>query len=124
MTKANTLNVNSIKSVGTQSKKHGVQNFADYQGATTHYRFDQMLDQTIYIVNLERMSSENFGSGFKVFYKDLPNTRDTYDCCVFGAYPVQQLESLYTLSHDAATISYESPVKTTIRAAGKSYRFE
>lgn len=118
------LRMTDIQSTGTKRTHKGVQNFADFAGEQTHRRFDEMLDQTIYIVKLETMTSDTYGAGFKVYYKDIPGEKATYDCSVFGKYPVEQLANLYTMTLDGSRISLDSPVRTVIRAAGKSYKFE
>lgn len=101
-----------------------VQSFADFLGEPTHKRFDQMLDQTIYIVKLEVQASDTYGSGFKVHFKDMPNARDTYTAACYGQYVVPQLEALYQATNEGKRISLDSPIKTTIRKAGNTYKFE
>lgn len=101
-----------------------VQSFADLVGEGSHKRFDQLLDQTIYIVKLEIQASDTYGSGFKVYFKDMPNARETYTAACYGQYVVPQLESLYQVTNEGKRISLDSPIKTTIRKAGNTYHFE
>lgn len=124
MAKTKTLKMQDIKNVETNSRRKGVQNFADLAGEETHRRFDNMIDQTIYIVKLEIMVSEKYGGGYKVYFKDMPGEKATYDCSVFGEYPCRQLDNLYQSTNDGSRISLDSPVRTNIRPAGKSYKFE
>lgn len=118
------LRMSDIKETGTRRTTKGVQNFSDFAGEQTHRRFDEMIDQTIYIVKLEPMTSDTYGAGFKVYYKDIPGEKATYDCSVFGKYPCEQLVNLYTMTLEGSRISLDSPIRTVIRAAGKSYKFE
>lgn len=106
------------------SRKHGVQNFSDFTGETNHKRFDEMIDQTIYIVKIEPLASDTFGQGYRVHFKDLPNARETYTASVFGQYTVPQIENVYKLTNKGSRVSSDSPIKATIRKAGRSYRFE
>lgn len=101
-----------------------VQKFSDYQPESDHKRLDQMIDQTIYIIKIEPLASEEYGSGFKLWVKDMPNAKDTYTVACFGAYVVPVLDNLYNLSHKGKLINPENPVQTTIRKAGRTYRFE
>ena len=106
------------------SKHKGVQNFADFVGESSHKRFDEMDGQTIYIVKLEVFPSDKFGAGYRVHFKDLPNARETYTASCFGEYIVPVLDNVYKLTHDGKMISLDSPIKTTFRKAGRTYRFE
>ena len=108
----------------SKNMKKGVQNFADFQGEETHKRFDTMIDQTIYIVKLEPSASDTYGGGWKVYFKDIPGEKATYDCNVYGQYVVPQLDSLYQMTNNGERISLDSPIRTTIRKAGKTYKFE
>ena len=116
--------MSDVKNVTPGSRRNGVQNFSDFAGEETHKRFDKMIDETIYIVKLETMTSDQYGGGFKVYFKDIPGEKLTYDCSVFGAYPAQQLANLYQATNNGERISLDSPVRTVIRSAGKSYKFE
>jgi hypothetical protein len=107
-----------------QKGKRGVQNFADFAGQSNHVRFDEMIDQTIYITQLDILASDQYGSGYKVHFKDLPNAAQTMTAGVFGKYPIEQLDNLYKMTHDGKLISPETPVRTKIVQAGKTYRFE
>ena len=124
MPKVKTLKMIDFKNVTPGKRRSGVQNFSDFAGEETHKRFDQMIDSTIYIVKLDTMTSEQYGAGYKVHFKDIPGEKVTYDCSVFGEYPCQQLANLYQLTNNGERISLDSPVRTVIRAAGKSYKFE
>ena len=122
--KAKTLKMSDVKDVKGTRRHKGVQIFGALVPEKTAYRLDQMIDQTIYIVKLERKFSDNYGDGFVVSFKDMPNAAETCTAGVFGEFPVQQLNGLYQATVDGSQISLDSPVKTTIRQAGKSYRFE
>ena len=124
MVKSKALRMSDIKPVGNSKRKTGVQSFSDFQGEASHKRFDQMIDETIYIVKIQVMTSESFGLGYKLHFKDMPNAQATYTAAVFGQFPVEQLDNLYHLTNSGERISLDSPVKVTIRAAGKSYKFE
>ena len=119
-----TLKMSDIKQSGMGKSRNGVQNFADFLGEETHKRFDTMIDQTIYIVKLEPSGSDTYGTGWKVYFKDIPGEKATYDCNVYGQYVVPQLDSLYQMTNNGERISLDSPVRTTIRKAGNSYKFE
>ncbi len=118
------LKMSDVKNVDGNKRRTGVTNFSDYAGEEIHKRFDQLIDSTIYIVKLEIMTSETYGAGWKVYFKDLPGEHATYDCSVFGTYPCQQLQNLYDATNEGRRISLDSPIRTVIRAAGKSYKFE
>lgn len=105
-------------------RRAGVQNFSDFASDDTHVHLQDMADQTIYIVKLEPLASDEYGAGFKLWFKDLPNAKATSTAGVFGQFPVAQLENLYNLTNKGERISLTSPVKTIIRKAGKTYRFE
>lgn len=124
MAKPKTLKMSDIKQTGGSKRRTGVQNFADIVPQEENKHFQDMADQTIYIVKLERREGTQYGNGYVVSFKDLPNARDTYTTGVFGEYPTKQLDSLFAMTHEGRTISLDSPVKTTIRQAGKTYKFE
>lgn len=124
MAKAKTLKMTRVKNIDGNARRKGVQNFADFQGEETHKRFDTMIDNTIYIVKLEPSFSDTYGEGWKVYFKDIPGEHVTYDCNVYGQYVVPQLKILYDLTNSGARISLDSPVRTVIRKAGKTYKFE
>jgi len=107
----------------SRSKK-GVQNFGDFAGTSLHVRFDEMTGQTIYITQLETMGSDTFGPGYKVHFKDLPDASQTQTAAVFGKAPREQLDNLYKMTHDGKLIASDSPIRTKIVQAGKTYRFE
>ncbi len=109
----------------TPKTKVRVQQFKDYvTGDASHKRFDEMIDETIYIIKLEPIGSDTYGPGYKVWFKDLPPAKETYTAACFGQYVVPQLEQLYHATHDGKTISLSSPVRTVIRKAGNTYHFE
>lgn len=123
------LRMSDIKTVkgGKRTSKvkgYKVQQFAAYQSEPEHKRFDTMYDETIYIIKIEPLKSDEFGEGYKVWFKDMPNAKATYTAACFGAYVLPQLEDLYNLSHKGKLINPENPVQTTIRKAGRTYRFE
>jgi len=124
MAKSKVTKPNQFGETKTGTRRNGVQQFADFMGEETHKRFDKMIDNTIYIVKLQIMASDQYGSGYKVYFKDIPGEKATYDCSVFGEYPVKQLDQLYQMTNSGARISLDSPVRTVIRSAGKSYKFE
>lgn len=113
----------AAKPAGTD-KKHGVRAFAEFVPDSTHKRLDEMIDQTIYIVKIEPLSSDAYGEGMKIWFKDLPNARETCTAACFSSFVLPSLQNMYTLTHDGAQISLDSPIKATIRQAGKSYRLE
>lgn len=119
--KANT-NFEQIK--GGSRRKQGVQNLADFLPENDHKRLDEMIDQTIYIWKIEPQTSEKYGEGFKIWFKDLPNARDSYTASIYGQYVVPQLNAVWVGSNKGSRISLDSPVKATIRQAGRTYRFE
>lgn len=102
----------------------GVQNFSDFVGDDSHKRLDEMIDQTIYITKIEPVTSDTYGAGYRIHFKDLPNARDTYTASIFGQYTVPQIERVYKLTNNGSRVSSDSPIKATIRKAGRSYRFE
>ena len=122
--KSKTQKAKDVKEIPYIRHKKEVQNFADFQGDESHRRFDQMIDETIYIVKLEISASDTYGPGFKVYFKDIPGAKQTYDCNVYGQYVVPQLENLYQATVQGSEISLDSPVRTTIRKAGNTYKFE
>jgi len=122
--KQKTLAMSDVKQIGGVKSRKGVQTFANIVPDAPKYRFDQMIDQTIYIVKLEPKFSDNYGDGYVVSFKDLPNAAETCTAGVFGQFPAKQLDMLYQATNGGSRISLDSPVKTIIRQAGKSYRFE
>lgn len=108
---------------GLRSKK-GVQLLSTYYTEEPFYRLDEMIDQTIYIVKLKKLQSEQFGDGFKIWFKDLPNAKETGQCATFGMNTVRILQQVYANSHEGAWISLDSPVKITVRKAGRSITLE
>lgn len=106
-----------------RSTRIKVQNFSDYNIDDAHVRFDEMIDATIYIVKLELLTGTQFGDGFRVHFKDLPNAADTQTASCFGVGITPQLKSLYNLTHDGKLISLTSPIKAKIIQAGRSYKF-
>jgi hypothetical protein len=103
----------------------GVKNFADVVPASDkHRRFDEMIDQTIYIVNIEPMFSEQYGAGFRIWAKDMPNEQDSFTVASFSQYNRDQLQALYNATHNGDKLLPNTCVKAVVRAAGKSYRLE
>lgn len=111
-------------SANPKTNKIKVQNFADLQGEATHRRFDEMIDETIYFTALENMKSDQYGDGYKVHFKELPNAKETFTAACFGQYIVPVLDGLYASTNQGENITEQNPVKVIIRKAGKSYRFE
>ena len=122
--KPKTQKAADVKDITPRRSRKGVQNFSDFQGDESHKRFDQMIDQTIYIVKLEISASDTYGPGYKVHFKDIPGAQKTYDCNVYGQYVVPQLDNLYAATVKGSQISLDSPIRTTIRKAGNTYKFE
>ena len=122
--KPKTQKAKDVKDITTIRKRKGIQNFSDFQGEESHKRFDTMIDQTIYIVKIAPVASDTYGPGYKVHFKDIPGENATYDCNVYGQYVVPQLDNLYAATVQGSEISLDSPVRTTIRKAGNTYKFE
>ena len=122
--KSKTKKASDVKDITPRRSRKGVQNFADFQGEESHKRFDTMIDQTIYIVKIDPVASDTYGPGYKVHFKDIPGAKQTYDCNVYGQYVVPQLDNLYAATVQGSEISLDSPVRTTIRKAGNTYKFE
>ena len=124
MPKAKTLQMKDIQTVGSNPRRKSVRNFQELVPPASAYRLDEMIDQTIYIIKLEEKPGTQYGDGFIVTFKDLPNAAEICNAGVFGQFPVKQLQALYAATVQGSEISLTSPVKTTIRQAGKSYKFE
>jgi hypothetical protein len=106
------------------NRKKGIQSLSDYYTAEPFYRLDEMVDQTVYIVKLEPLTSEQYGAGFKIWFKDYPNAKETGQCATFGMNVVPMLTQVYANTHDGALISLDSPIKVTVRKAGRSITLE
>lgn len=124
-----TLSMKDIKSVGKKTNKRTsgavrVQKFADYQTESGHVRLDEMIDETIYIVKIEPQQSKDYGEGYKLTFALDARSSEYKTASCYGAYVVPALADLYKLSHDGKLISPNNPVETTIRQAGKTYKFE
>lgn len=104
--------------------KPKVKNFSDLVGEGLHVRLDEKIDETIYLVGLEPMESESYGDGYKIHFKELPNAKDTYTAACFGTYVVPSLDQLFNATDEGESITEDAPIKTTIRKAGRSYKFE
>jgi len=124
------MTIKSLRGVNTPLKVpaakqiKGVQSFAQFVPANEHKRFDEMIDQTIYITKIEPLFSDSFGEGYKLWFRDLPNAKAEYTAAVFSQFVVPVLKNMYILTHDGKQINLDNPVKATIRKAGKSYRLE
>lgn len=112
------LNMEDIKK--TIHARKGVQKLSDYVAGETSSQLSALEGQTIYIVKLQPMQSGEFGDGFKIWYKDLPNARDTLQAHTFGQIVVPVLSALYANTHNGAMISLDSPVMVTVRKSGRS----
>lgn len=119
--KPKTLNVSSIKG---PRKGKGVQSFSAFQSEQGHRKLTDYFDRQIYIVKIEPLHSDEYGEGYKLYFKEAPKAKETLTAAIFGQYVVPQLDDLYQLSHQGKLISLDSPVETTIRKAGKTYHFE
>lgn len=117
-----TSNFDQIATQGRKTK--GVQNLSDFMPDPTHRRLDEMIDETIYIWKIEPMGSDQYGEGFKIHFKDMPNAVASYTAAIFGEYVKPQIEAVYVATNKSSRISLDSPVKATIRKAGRTYRFE
>lgn len=101
-----------------------VRRFSDFVAGDNHRRFDEYIDRDVYIIKIEPQTSEQYGEGFKVWFKEAVKAKDTYTAAVYGQYVVPQLDELYKVTHDGKLINPDNPVMVTIRKAGKTYRFE
>lgn len=106
------------------SNKTTVVNGANYLQTEEHYRFDEMIDHTIYVTKIDVLASDQYGTGFKVWFKDMPDEQGIMTASTFGAGPCAQLVTLYEAMKKGGTIPPGTYVKLTIRQAGRSYRFE
>lgn len=95
-----------------------------YLQTEQHFRFDEMDGHTIYITKIEQLTSEQFGSGFKVWFKDMPNELGVMTASTFGAGPCAQLIPIFQQMQKGGSIPAGTYIKLTIRKAGRSYRFE
>lgn len=123
-TKAKVPNTTDTKPYVSNRKTKGVQEFSQFAGENTQKQMKEYDGVTIYIVKLERKFSDTYGDGFIVTFGEMPNATVKYTAGVFGQYPAAQLEKVYVNSHDGRLISPESPIRTTIRKIGNSYKFE
>lgn len=112
------------KSASKTSAKPKVVEGAAYLESEDHRRFDEMIDQTIYVTKIDPLASDQYGAGFKVWFKDMPNEKGVMTASTFGAGPVAQLSGLYEQMRKGGSIPSGVYVKLTIKAAGRSYRFE
>lgn len=124
MSPKKSLQMSDIKPIKSTRKSKALQKFGDIVIDDSHVKFQDMDGETVYITKLEILASDDYGSGFKVWFKHSPKDQLTLTAGVFGQYPVAQLEKLYQLTHNARTISPDTPVQATIRKAGQTYRFE
>lgn len=108
---------------GAKSRK-GVQSLDAFYSAEPFVRLDEMIDQSVYLVKLEPINSEQFGEGFRLYLKDYPNAAETMTAATFGMNTVRILTQVWENSNHGARISLDSPVKLTIRKAGRSITFE
>ena len=120
--KPQAFDVSTIKSVGRKGK--GVRKLSDFVTDDQSAQLSTLKDQTIYIVKLEPMKSEQFGDGFKIWYKDFPNAKDTLQAHTFGQVTTPKLAQLYQNSHQGKLISLDSPVQTTVRVSGRTTTLE
>ncbi len=121
--KAGKSNFDQIHKQGG-ARRSGVQNFGDLVAAGNHVRLDEYDGETIYISKVEPIKSETYGEGFKITFKDMPNAKDTYTASSFGQGPVAQLAELYRMTNEGKRLSSDSPIKTKVVKAGRTYRFE
>ena len=121
--KPKTLKMKDIKNVSPKTKLK-LHDFNEPDPDWLHVRLDVMTDQTIYIVKLEQITSDDYGPGYKLHFRDIPGAKQGYTAACFGLIVDRQLEPLYVDSHMSADISEKKPFKVTVRKAGRSYRFE
>lgn len=124
MSATKSLKMSSIKTIKPAKAAIKVREFSDFAGEPTHVKLQDHLDETLYIVKVEPISSETFGEGFRLHWRDMPNAAVTYTSSVLGDYPVQQLRGAFAQEGLMESITELSPMRVTIRAAGRSYRFE
>lgn len=106
------------------ARRAGVQNFGDLVAAGNHVRLDEYDGETIYISKVEPIKSDTYGEGFKITFRDLPNAKEVYTASSFGQGPVAQLAELYRMTNEGKRLSSDSPIKTKVIKAGRTYRFE
>ena len=116
------LDFSKIKTVGRKGK--GVHKLSDFVTGEQSAQLSTLKDQTIYIVKLEPMKSEQFGDGFKIWYKDFPNAKETLQAHTFGQVTVPTLAQLYENTHQGKLIALDSPVVTTVRVSGRTTTLE
>lgn len=121
--KSKGTNFDQIHKQGGSTRK-GVQNFGDLVAAGNHVRLDEYDGETIYIGKIEPIHSETYGEGFKITFRDMPNAKDSYTASSFGQGPVAQLAELYRMTNEGKRLSSDSPIKTKVVKAGRTYRFE
>lgn len=115
-------NMEQIES-GAKSRK-GVQTLDAFYTPEPFIRLDEMIDQSLYLVKLEPITSEQFGEGFRLYLKDYPNAAETMTAATFGMNTVRILDQVWENSNHGERISLDSPVKLTVRKAGRSITFE
>lgn len=127
MAKPKTLKMSSFKVISSSKRRTGVQDFGDLVPEDTKGSLVDYAGQTIYIVKLERKEGTQYGNGYVVSYKDLPNAAETMTAGVFGVVPLKQLDVLWQITHEGKTISLDSPVGAVIEEVptkhGMSYKF-
>jgi hypothetical protein len=120
--KPRNLDVSTIATSGRKSK--GVHKLSDFVTGEQSAQLSTLKDQTIYIVKLEPMSSEQFGDGFKIWYKDFPNAKETLQAHTFGQVTVPTLAQLYQNTHQGKLISLDSPIQATVKVSGRTTTLE
>lgn len=120
--KPRNLDMSTIKG-GSRNRK-GVQNLSDYVEGEVSTQLSSLKDQTIYIVKLQPMKSDQYGDGFKIWYKDFPNAVDTLKAHTFGMVTVPVLDQLWHNTNEGKRISLDSPIKATVRVNGRATTLE
>ena len=129
--KANEVKTMEVKRVNKLSDKEprrasnkGVRNFSDFVPYSNHVALSDLDGQTIYIVKLEPMESENFGHGYKIYFKDLPNAQETQTAASFSKVLVPVLDEVYRLTHEGREISLTSSLKAKVVVSGRTVNLE
>ena len=125
--KAKALKMSDVSDVKGTRRPKGMQRFSDLVPEAEKLSFVDHDGETFYIVKVEKKFSNNYGDGYVVSVKDLPNAKETRTTGVYGMIPAKQMDSLYAATVEGSQISLDSPVPVKIEVVktskGDSYRF-
>lgn len=109
------------------ARRKGMQSFSALVPEAEKFSFADHPGETFYIVKLEKKFSNNYGDGYVVSVKELPNAAQTLTAGVYGAIPAKQMDALYQATHEGSRISLDTPVPVKVEevptSKGMSYRF-